>query len=224
MGNFLSFKKPKMFVDASEFLEYINKKDKTRTTIQKDTTERVVNNLQSIIHNEVNAKLWITSIDKYDSNPYNQIMTIPVEYILNNTVNVGILYREIGHFKYYKQSVKLQVINSSLFVVCSLASASFGLLSRLPYLLPSLLIFHMFSSYKIERYIEKKCDLYACERGYNKELQEYFEDTINLDKILRNDNWYNWLRISEKGNDRFDFRHPSITTRIEYITNFDRQI
>ena len=124
--------------------------------------------------------------------------------ITHDPINDGVLYHEIGHIKNNDSMRGLMLYPLSVGLGCyCLMKGHYKILAS-----------YIFTNNVLRiQYQEYRADMYAAKRGYGQELIESFERDLEINKTL------GWLRITQRGNDLFDYQHPFITRRIKYIKN-----
>ena len=128
-----------------------------------------------------------------------------------------VLKHEIGHIK-NNDSFKIPLIGS----ICSTATAIFGALTR-PWLLTTLLTisvgFAVFIT--VSQWAERKADEFAIKYSSTEELlgaRRLFISQMNINKALR-EIYPAEGTYSSSGEHRFDFMHPSLSSRLSRIEN-----
>jgi len=191
--------------------------DGNSTEIDQKKKEKMIkelNEFQDLISKEnKNIKLWVNYNPEIgDYFLYNNNILISFSELYFG-LNKGALFHEIGHYHYLKQElffIGLNLIGYITFLGWGIYRKSVKTVGA------SGLIF--FSSLSlISRYFEKQCDLYAVKKGYKQDLIDHFEKSKTENKKMKTKSWLFNLLISKNGDDRLNYSHPALTTRIKYL-------
>lgn len=123
-----------------------------------------------------------------------------------------ILKHEFAHIKHYDS------LFGTLFTTCSFASTFF--FDSTVSTIATLSLIHLMGIL-YSRFVEQRADNVACHYSNDEEKKaviQFFTNCVLSLNLSRRTGFFGRLKYDKKGNNRLDYRHPSLTSRIKEIS------